>query len=257
MYNINCYQKKLGSAHHTVFSIDRILKITAITLLLIGVGISYQPVMAAEFQSLPSIRLQAEEFIAQHPYQSPYPPGFEVGHIDNRLKLKACPNALSIEFTNPNKLFGNTALNISCAGATAWKLLLPVRIDLYDDVLIAATPLHKGQIIDENKVSFQKKNISRLNNGYYARDDDFASLEVRRNLKRGTVLTPNNLRPRLMVKSGQQVTLILEYKGLEIKSTGQALSSARRGEAVKVRNNQSRRVVEGIASGQALVRVNI
>lgn len=257
MYNMIDNLEKLDSVDNTILSIDRILKITAITLLLISTCISYQPVIAAEFQSLSSIRMQAEEFIAQYPYQSPYSPGFEVGHIDNRLRLKACPDALLIEFSNRNKLYGNTALNISCTGATAWKLLMPVRIDLYDDVLIAATPLHKGQIIDENKISFKKKNISRLNNGYYARDDEFASLEVRRNLKRGTVLTPNNLQPRLMVKSGQQVTLILELKGLEIKSTGQALGSARQGEVVRVRNNQSRRVVEGIASGQALVRVNI
>lgn len=248
---------KLNLVDNNILSIDRIWKITAIMLLLISACVSYRSVIAAEFQSLPSIRLQAEEFVAQYPYQSPYPPGFEVGHIDNRLKLKACPDALQIEFTNRNKLYGNTALNISCAGATAWKLLLPVRIEIYDDALIAATPLHKGQIIDENKVSFQKTNISRLNNGYYSRDDEFTNLEVRLNLKRGAVLTPNNLRPRLMVKSGQQVTLILEYKGLEIKSTGQALGSARRGEVVRVRNNQSRRIVEGIASGQAQVRINI
>lgn len=257
MYILSYNLEKQDSVDNTILSIDGILKIIAITLLLISTGISYRSVIAAEFQSLPSIRLQAEEFIAQHPYQSPYSPGFEVGHIDSRLRLKACPDALLIEFANRNKLHGNTALNISCAGAKAWKLLLPVRIEIFDDVLTAATPLHKGQIIDKNQVRFQKTNISRLNNGYYARDDEFASLEVRRNLKRGTVLTPNNLRPRLMVKSGQQVTLILEYKGLEIKSTGQALGSARRGEVVKVRNNQSRRVVEGIASGQAQVRVNI
>ncbi len=60
-----------------------------------------------------------------------------------------------------------------------------------------------------------------------------------------------------MVRSGQQVTLVLDYKGLQIKSTGTALRSASLGEIVKVRNNQSLRVVEGIVSGDALVRVSI
>lgn len=242
---------------YTIFSIDRILKITATTLVLVSIGAWLSVVRAAEFQSLPSIHMQAEAFIERYPYQSPYSPGFEVNRIDSRLRLKACPDSLKIEFSHLNKIQGNTALNISCTGATTWKLLLPVRIDIYDDVLVARTPLHKGQIIDESQVDFQKKNISRLNNGYYSLGDELSSLEVRRNLKRGAILTPNNLRPRLMVKSGQQVTLILEHKGLKIKSTGLALGSARQGEVVKVRNNQSRRVVEGIVSGLAQVRINI
>ncbi len=135
--------------------------------------------------------------------------------------------------------------------------MLPVRIDLYDDVLVAAQSLHKGQIIGDQQVILQKKNISRLNSGYYSQSDSLLELEVKRNIKRGTILTPMSLQPRLLVKSGQRVTLLLNYKGLHIKSSGQALQSARRGEVVKVRNNQSNRIVEGIVSGEAQVRINI
>ena len=212
---------------------------------------------AKEFQSLQSIRMQAEEFILQYPFESPYPPRLEVSQIDNRLRLKACPYPLLFEFSNRQKIQGNTALNVRCELNSGWRLILPVRIDIYDDVLVTTKSLHKGQIIDIQQVKFQKQNISRLNNGYYSRNDDLSGLEVRRNLKRGTVLTPNSLQPRLMVKSGQQVTLILDYKGLTIKSSGQALQSARRGEVIKVRNNQSQRIIEGVVSGEAQVRVNI
>jgi len=218
---------------------------------------SLSVVAAKDFQSLPSIRMQAEEFIQQYGYESPYPPRFEVSQIDNRLRLKACPHPLLFEFSNRQKTQGNTALTVRCELNSGWKLILPVRVDLFDDVLVATKPLHKGQIIDKRQVRYQKQNISRLNNGYFSRNDDLSGLELRRNLKRGTILTPGSLRPRLMVKSGQQVTLVLDYKGLQIKSSGQALQSARRGEVVKVRNNQSKRIVEGIVSGEAQVRVNI
>ncbi len=203
------------------------------------------------------MRMQAEEFILQYPYETPYPPGFEVSQIDSRLRLKACPYPLLFEFSNRQKIQGNTALIVRCEQNTGWKFILPVRIDLYDDVLVTTRSLHKGQIIDKHQVKFQKQNISRLNNGYYSKNDELSGLEVRRNLNRGVVLTPDSLRPRLMVKSGQRVTLILDYKGLQIKSSGQALQSARRGDVIKVRNNQSNRIVEGIVSGEAQVRVNI
>lgn len=238
-------------------SIFRLVKITVLTLITAIVGSSLNRVIAAEFQSLISIRMQAEDFIQQYPYESPYSPRFEIGYIDNRLRLKTCPEPLQVEFARREKTHGNTAININCPLAGGWKLLLPVRIDLFDDVLVLTQAIHKGQIIDVNLVKHQKQNISRLNNGYYSQKIELVELEARRNIKRGTILTPASLNPRLMVKSGQRVTLILDYKGLQIKSTGQALQSARRGDVIKVRNNQSSRIVEGIVSGEAEVRVNI
>ncbi|MCP4490518.1 MAG: flagellar basal body P-ring formation protein FlgA [Gammaproteobacteria bacterium] len=233
------------------------MKITSLSQLLIGVCAFYSMAQAAEFQSLQSIRMQAEDFIRQYPYETPYLPHFEVNHLDDRLRLKACNNPLIFEFSRQNKTRGNTALNVRCKPNSGWKLILPVRIELFDDVLVAAQSLHKGQFIGDQQVSFQKKNISRLNSGYYSQSDSLLGLEAKRNIKRGTILTPQSLRPRLLVKSGQQVTILLNYKGLHIKSSGRALQSARRGEVVKVRNNQSNRVVEGIVSGEAQVSVNI
>lgn len=238
-------------------SIDRLIEFTFLSLLLIGANGMVNLASASEFQSLQSMRMQAEDYILQYGHKSPYPPRFEIGNIDNRLRLKACPTRLKIEYARHDKIHGNTALNVSCQQGAAWKLLLPVRIELFDDVLILTKRLHKGQIIDDNQVRYQKYNVSRLNNGYYSKGDELSGLEAARNLNRGTVLTPASLRPREMVKSGQRVTLILDYKGLHIKSTGQALQSARWGEVIKVRNNQSNRIVEGFVSGVAQVQVNL
>ena len=246
-----------GSMETNILSIVHLPNFTILSLLLISVNCILGSASASEFQSLQSLRMQAEDFILQYAYKSPYPPRFDIGSIDNRLRLKACPTRLQIEYARHDKIHGNTALNVSCQQGASWKLLLPVRIELFDDVLILAKALHKGQIIDDNQVRYQKHNISRLNNGYYSKDDELSGLEAARNLNRGTVLTPASLRPREMVKSGQRVTLILEYKGLQIKSTGQALQSARWGEVIKVRNNQSNRIVEGLVSGVAQVRVNL
>ena len=224
----------------------------------LGLGLSLAaPLQAGEIQSLTSIQLQSEAFIAQYPYESPYPVGFKIDNLDSRLRLKACPEALEIEFAQRLKIHGNTALRIKCPLKPGWKIHLPVRVDLYDDVLVSAKPLVKGQIIDESSVTLQKQNISRLNYGYYAKQAALGQLQVRRNLTRGTVLTPSNLVPRLLVRSGQQVTLLLAYKGIQIKSSGLALRSASLGERVKVRNSQSGKVVEGVVSGESQVRISI
>lgn len=215
------------------------------------------PLVAAEFQSLQSIRMHAEDYIQQYPYETPYSPRIQISNLDPRLRLKACQQALKMSFARTDKTHGNTALNVSCEGKNRWKLLLPAQIELYDDVLVLTKAVQKGQIIDRNLVRLQKKNISRLNNGYFSQISDITGLESRRNLSRGTILTPTGLVPKLLVKSGQRVTLILNYRGLQVQSNGIALQSARRGEVIRVRNSHSSKIVEGIVSGEAQVRVNI
>lgn len=212
---------------------------------------------AAEIQSLASIRLQAESFIMSYPYESPYPPRFQLGNLDSRLRLKACHESLSIEFSRRDLVYGNTALLVRCPIKAGWKIHLPARIDVFDDVIVAAKPLLKGQKIDESAITFQKHNIARLKNGYYSKNSALDQLQAKRNLVRGTVLTPSRLAPLLMVRSGQQVTLVLNYNGLRIKSTGKALQSATLGQLIKVRNSQSLKIVEGVVSGEGLVRISI
>lgn len=192
-----------------------------------------------------------------YPYESPYPPGIQLGNLDSRLRLKACHEALSIEFSRRDQVHGNTALKVRCPAGPGWKIHMPVRIDVFDDVAVAAKPLLKGQKIDDSVITFQKHNIARLKNGYYSKTSALGELQTKRNMARGTVLTPSRLAPLLMVRSGQQVTLVLNYNGLQIRSSGKALKSATLGELVKVRNSQSQKIVEGVVEGEGLVRVGI
>ena len=213
------------------------------------------PAQAEAQQSLASIRMQAEAFVMQRDYRSPYPPKVELSRLDSRLRLKACPVDLDVAFAHPGRDRGNTVLRVRCPFTPAWKLHLPARIAVFDDVAVVARPLVKGQIIDVTAVIMQKTDVSRLNHGYFARLDELRDFEARRNLPRGTVLTPRALTPRRLVRAGQTVTLVLEYSGLEVRSSGEALHAASQGQVVRVRNSQSQRIVEGVVAGEGLVRV--
>lgn len=208
-------------------------------------------------QSLASIVMQAEAFIEQYDYQSPYPANIRIRPLDNRLRLQACFKPLEIGFTRADLTYGNTNLTVRCPTAPYWKILLPATITLYDDVMITRRPLLRGESLDPAIISVKKRKISGLQQGYFRQGVDVSHLQARRNLGAGIILTPNTVAPRLMVKSGQMVTIVLDYKGIAIKASGKALQSAKLGELVRVRNLQTSRVVEGIVQGEALVRINI
>ncbi len=209
----------------------------------------------AERQSLASIVLQAESFLAAYPYESPYPARFQLSSLDPRLQLKPCARDLKIDFTRADRVMGNTALTIACDHPVHWQIHLPVQVDIYDDVLVSKTPLVKGQIIDENQVKKKKMKVSSLFHGYFSEKVALTGLQAKRNLARNSVLNPTNLAPRQLVTSGQQVTIVLNLQGLQVKSSGQALQSASQGQVIKVRNTQSNKIVEGVvtASGQISV----
>lgn len=211
----------------------------------------------AERQSLASIELQVESFIINFPYATTYPVSFKISKIDDRLNLKPCDDDLSIKFTRSDKTMGNTSISIRCHAPINWQIHLPISVQVFDDVLVNKTPLVKGQPINSHNIQYQKKDISTLQQGYFQRSTALEHLQAKRNLAAHTILSSSNLTQRMLVKSGQEVSIILNAKGLQIKSSGRALQSARRGQAVKVKNTRSNKVVEGIVTGEAQVTVTL
>lgn len=211
----------------------------------------------AERQSLTSIQLQAESFLTTYPYQTPYPIQFKLSSLDSRLNLKACASELRIDFTRQDKISGNTSLDIRCPGPTSWNIHLPVRVDVYDDVLVSRIPLVRGQSLSSSDVKFKKTNTSQLNRGYFRQINDLKNLQAKNNLPANKVLDPTNLAPRKLIKLGQKVTIVLNFNGLEVKSSGKALSAASEGQLIKVRNTGSNKIIQGIVSANGQVKVSL
>jgi flagellar basal body P-ring formation protein FlgA len=212
---------------------------------------------AAQRQSLTSIQLQAESFLTSYPYQTPYPVQVKLSRLDPRLKLKACQSDLKIDFTRQDKISGNISLDIRCTHPTSWNIHLPARVDVYDDVLVSRIPLVRGQSLSSTDVKLKKTNISTLNRGYFRHIEDLKNLQAKNNLSANIVLNPSNLAPRKLIKSGQKVTIVLNFNGLEVKSSGEALSAASEGQLIKVRNTGSNKIIQGIVSANGQVKVSL
>ncbi len=211
--------------------------------------------MAAPWQSLASIRLQAERFLDRYAYDTRYPPVIELGQLDKRLRLRACAEDLQIGFTRPERDRGNSSLTIRCSTPVSWKLHLPVAIRLFDDVLVTRVPISRGAPIDPARLQTRKQEVSRFGSGYYRPGDPVDRLQARQQLPAGTAITARNVEPRLAVRSGERVTIRLSIRGLDIKSSGKALQSGPVGKIIRVKNDRSGRIVEGeiIAPGQIRV----
>src|ERR687897_3370687 len=89
---------------------------------------------------------------------------------------------------------------------------------------------------------------------------DTASLQghrLKRSLPAGTALTVEMLVPDLVVRRGQQVTLIAASGPVEIRAQGHALTEGAVADRVRVQNTSSLKVVEGVVDSDGAVRVGI
>ena len=62
-------------------------------------------------------------------------------------------------------------------------------------------------------------------------------------------------KPDLVIKHGQEVTLVAAAGGIEVRAAGRALADAASGTRLKVQNLSSLKVVEGVVEGPDVVRV--
>jgi flagella basal body P-ring formation protein FlgA len=122
-------------------------------------------------------------------------------------------------------------------------------------VIVVTRPLEPRRTLAADDFRRERRPAGEVPPDALADLADPADLEVVRPVQAGEVLTPRVIRPRIAVKRGELVTLLLEGDGFRITTQGQASEDARRGDAVRVLNISSKREVLGWVEGGGVVRV--
>jgi flagella basal body P-ring formation protein FlgA len=122
-------------------------------------------------------------------------------------------------------------------------------------VAVVARPLEPRRGLHADDVRLEQRPATEVPADALADLGEVADLEVLRPVQPGEVLTPRVVRPRLAVKRGELVTLVLEGTGFRITTQAQASEDGRRGDSVRVVNLSSKREVMGTVEGGGLVRV--
>jgi flagella basal body P-ring formation protein FlgA len=199
-----------------------------------------------------SVRGFLQEQLANRPADSTE---IEVGRLDPRLRLKACDTALQPFLPSGARLEGKLSVGVRCPDHRPWTVYLPAWVRIFAKALVTARPLSRGATVDADDIVAVRLEVSKLNRGYYLEPADVIGKILRRSLPTGRALTPHVLRAPLMVRRGDNVIILAESTGLQVRMKGEALQDAARGQRVSVRNLRSKRVVEGTAVEPGLVQV--
>ena len=179
----------------------------------------------------------------------------EISSLDQRLRLKSCNKPLDFVVNSPSQLSTNATVKTSCKGSNRWTIYVPIRVNVYDNVVVAARDLSRGEVIQDEDLALQRVNINQFGGGYLASKKQVTGMEVKRTIRAGESLKLTYLQPTDVISRGDAVLLESRNTSVMISVSGTALDHGHIGEQIRVRNNQSEKIVDAMVTGPGKVSV--
>ena len=174
--------------------------------------------------------------------------------LNPRLRLAACSHALQAHLPARQGTPSRVAVAVSCTGSPAWTIQVPVQMQVFRQVLVTSRPLARGDIVGPADVHTEERDITRVGYGYVESLDQITGHSLGRPLIAGIVLEPGDLNGRETVHAGEEVALIAQIDGIEVRTSGMALDGGDTGAHLRVRNGNSGRIIDGMVLGAGEVQ---
>ncbi|MEE9494037.1 MAG: flagellar basal body P-ring formation chaperone FlgA [Gammaproteobacteria bacterium] len=213
---------------------------------------------SVDWQSHSSIITTANAFLTEYLESMPdKKTEYALGKLDNRVKLKACPDPLEGYFPQEGRTSGNTTVGVRCTAGNGWSIYISAKIKVFSSILITTQPFVRGDRISSDDLTLVEKNISALPTGYYTDATHVAGMIARRSISANSILTPQMLKKPALVKRGESVTMMAESGPIKVRMTGEALSDGAKGDLIKIRTRGSKRIVDGTVMAKGVINVTL
>lgn len=221
------------------------------SFLLIGFS---QTSVAEEFQSQKSIQSAVMNFISAQ-IGSPTEHEITVFPLDRRLLLPKCLDPLEVYTPSGVVDIGRITVGVRCQTNSPWSIFTSAQIKVFKNVVALSQPIQRRQIISRENVKLEKREISALNQNFFVAYDQTLGKQATRHLPVGTVLNSKNLMPAKLIKRGEKVSIQAASKILSIRMTGTAMMDGAKNQRIRVKNENSSRIIEATVIKPGLVSV--
>lgn len=179
----------------------------------------------------------------------------EVLPLDPRLRLPECGRPLETFLPQGRREAGAWSVGVRCEGERPWTIYGRANVRGSVEVVVLRNAVRSGGLIGPADIAMMKKDLAGLGGDYLTDPAQAVGQVARRGLAGGTLLSHEQLTAPKLVQRGERVVIRAESGGYQISSGGEALADGQKGQRVRVRNEQSGRVVQGTVAGPGLVLV--
>lgn len=210
-----------------------------------------------QMESPLAIKAAARAFVAQQIERAFPVHTIEVNDLDSRLKLAACDVPLEGFLPPGGRLPGTTTVGVRCSGSKPWTIYMPAMVKVIRQVVVAKHPVLRGTPIGKDDVALEEREIGGNIDSYIFDTAHVLGKIAKRPMSAATVLTTNMLAAPLLVRRGQQIIILAEGSGIEVRMPGTALMDGTEGQWVRVQSTHSKRTVEGLVIEPGIIKVNM
>lgn len=217
------------------------------TLLVSGaLALMAQASGATEWMDPAAIRAAAESTVRTLAGASASQLTLQVAPLDTRLRLIACDRALTGFVSAGTTLRYQTTVGVRCEGSIRWTVYTSVSLQSRAAVLVALRSMARDVEVTAADFRLETRQVPGLASAYISDPEALAGQRLGRPMASGDALSCDTLAPANLIHRGQHVILLAHVGGLEVRMGGVALADGRASDRIKVQNDSSQRVVEGI-----------
>ena len=226
-----------------------------LSILLAGSAQAAEQASQAQWQSHQSIRDAAEQTVRET-LATQGQVKAAADNIDQRLRLPACAVPLRTEIAGGNpRGRKRVTVQVRCSSERPWKMHVAVRLTVLESVVVASRPLPRNWTLKEGDIKLAERESSELQYGYLTRTEDALGMQLRRPLSAGETLSPGALGAPILVRRGQNVTLVADSGALKVRVNGVAMEDGSAGQVINVQNLSSKRQVQAVVRSEKSVEV--
>lgn len=144
--------------------------------------------------------------------------------------------------------------SVGCPAAN-WHFRVTVKPQIYLPVVMASGEIARGEIVTADRLILKKYNISNAHDAWVTDINSLVGMTAKRNISPARPVAPGMLQMPVLVKRDQPVMMIAQSGTIAIQTQGTALKDGRKGEAIRVRNDSSQRIVTATVTDAGVVKI--
>lgn len=129
------------------------------------------------------------------------------------------------------------------------------RIQEWAEMPVAIRPLSRGEVVGAEDIGRAQVNLALVGAGVASDPAHIVGQRLSQDMPSGGLFRLQSLESPPMVRAGERVTLLYRSGVLEATASAVALDGGPEGARVRVRNESSKRIVQGTISGPGMIEV--
>ncbi len=128
----------------------------------------------------------------------------------------------------------------------AKKILVRLKVDVFNDVVVAKGRIPKGKKIESDDLISIKKNISKERKGYESNPKFIVGEHARRNIYKNEALNPRLVEKPVIVVKGDHMMIVYNTPNLYLTNLAMAMRSGRKGDTIPLRTLKSKKTIYAV-----------